>query len=117
MKNAVLDTDERRAQFDNLIKWVGGMMSLITAIVCVTLYITSLDKRISVAEDHNVEIETRMNSLRGDFDKDLNYQAVQQQQFRVEVSNWLIRMSDRIEKIYGILIDDKDISVKKTNSK
>lgn len=83
------------------------LLSLISAIVYITIFAGSLDKRIAVIEGRQSELDDKMTILRSDIGTVNSIQSQEQIQFRMEVNSQLGQMGQRIEKIYSILLDAK----------
>lgn len=89
------------------VKSTATFISIFSAMVSIIFYITSLDKRISLIENNQPDIEKRLDALREDVNTINGYQDTEINQFHTDVYVQINQMNDRIEKIYDILLYTK----------
>lgn len=92
---------------NHIISYFVSFFSVISSIVCCTWFIGTIEKRIALTEQHQLEIESRVDLIRDQQDK-LN------QRQDSEVTNYynleqsqIAQLSTRIEQIYQILLENK----------
>lgn len=83
------------------------IISFITTIVYCTWYLATEEKRISLVEQHQVEIESHISLMREDNEKTNEQQQTQQINFQNEIHSDIAQLSTRIEQIYQILLDNR----------
>lgn len=85
--------------------YITTLITIISSIIYVTWFIAMIDKRVVVTETQQIESQEKMDVLRNEMNTLNNYRDAQQTQFRNEVYEQLNQVNDRVEKIYGILLD------------
>jgi hypothetical protein len=83
------------------------IISIISAIVYITMYVGTMDKRIAVIENQQDAVITRVNLLKDDIETVNTNQSDEMTQFHNDVSAQLAQMGQRIEKIYSVLLDSR----------
>lgn len=81
-----------------------ALITVITAIVYITAYVSSLDKRQTLNEQSIHELRIQMNDLN-------KTEGDEIASFHTDVYAQLARLDDKIDKIYGILVNQKHQSV------
>lgn len=75
-------------------------VSIISAIVYITMYITTLDKRIAVVESGYTQTESKLDTITG-------FQNQQIQQFESDIKMQITEINTQLKQIYSILLDAK----------
>ncbi len=86
---------------------VATLISIVSAIVYITFYIGTMDKRITVVENKQSDVSLRIDALKQDVLTVNEHQNEEQQQFHDDVGVKLSEMSQRIEKIYSVLLENR----------
>lgn len=76
------------------------LITLISTIVYITWFAASIEKRVSLVEQHSSEIQTRL-------EQSSIQENDQSNRFQDAVNIQLARLDDKIDKIYGILVETK----------
>jgi peptidoglycan hydrolase CwlO-like protein len=81
--------------------------SLLMTAIYATNYVATLEKRITVLEKHDDEIQLRISDIRESLFKTNDAQDQDQEHFQQTTIQALNHLDDKIEKIYAILINAK----------
>lgn len=76
-------------------------ITVITSIVYITMFAASIERRVALVEQRSTEIQTQLEDSN-------TQQNDQQNRFMDEVHHQFARLDDKIDKIYGILVDKKN---------
>lgn len=83
------------------------IISIVSVIVYITFYIGTMDKRIAVIENQQVDVAIRLNALKDDIIAVNTNQNEEMTQFHDDVGVQLGQMTNRIEKIYSVLLENR----------
>lgn len=95
---------KKKLEVANLLTILATAASLLMTVVYATQYASSLEKRIALLEQHDIEFQARMNDMRDALFQANTIQDDDTARFQDNVEKKLMHMDDKIEKIYAELL-------------
>jgi hypothetical protein len=99
-----MELKKKKLEIANLLTILATAISLLMTVVYATQYAASLEKRVSLLEQHDVQYQDRLIEIRDALYQANNVQDEDQRQFQQDVTGQLTHLDDKIEKIYTLLI-------------
>ena len=97
----------RYLKFDGVLTSFATVISLLGTIVYLTWFAASIDKRVSLLEQHDNSAAQRFDDLRQALNQVNSTQDQSLHEFQVSFDQKLARLDDKMDKVLFILSDKK----------